>query len=149
MSTAAMTQQNRDLSIATELGKDVLLLRVCHGQEQLGRPFEFSLELLSEQPDKVKFDKILGSSATVTMHLPGGGKRDFNASLDRFPQAERDGRVTASHATLAPWMWLLTRTSDCKIYQNQSVPDIITSVFRDQGFSDFKSSLSGSYQPVE
>ncbi|WP_038825311.1 type VI secretion system tip protein VgrG, partial [Pseudomonas aeruginosa] len=48
-----------------------------------------------------------------------------------------------------PWLWLLTRTSDCRIFQNQKVPDIIKQVFRDLGFSDFEDALSRSYREWE
>ncbi|HEV2319247.1 MAG TPA: type VI secretion system tip protein TssI/VgrG, partial [Verrucomicrobiae bacterium] len=52
-------------------------------------------------------------------------------------------------ATLSPWLWLLTRTSDCRIFQNQKVPDIIESIFKDQGFNDYKLKLSAGYSPRE
>ena len=32
--------------------------------------------------------------------------------------------------TLSPWLWLLTRTADCRIFQEKKVPDIIKEVFR-------------------
>ena len=44
-----------------------------------------------------------------------------------------------------PWLWFLTRTADCRIFQSKSVPDIIKGIFRDYGFTDFKDSLSGTY----
>ncbi len=48
-----------------------------------------------------------------------------------------------------PWLWFLTRTADCRIFQTMTVPDIIKQVFRDQGFTDFKDSLSGTYTAWE
>ena len=48
-----------------------------------------------------------------------------------------------------PWLWFLTRTADCRIFQNKSVPDIIEQIFKDLGFSDFKMKLQGSYEPRE
>jgi len=32
-------------------------------------------------------------------------------------------------AVLRPWLWFLTRTSNCRIFQDMSVPDIIKQVF--------------------
>ena len=43
----AKTQQHRQVAITTPLGEDVLLLVSIRGREQLGRPFEFELRLLS------------------------------------------------------------------------------------------------------
>ena len=63
-------------------------------------------------------------------------------------QTDADSKVGGRYrATLVPWLWFLTRTSDCRIFQNMTVPDIIKQVFRDQGFTDFKDSLTGTYTP--
>src|SRR5262249_49957139 len=58
--------------------------------------------------------------------------------------------VFASYfATLVPWLWTLTRTSDCRIFQNLPVPDIIAKIFKEYGFSDFANRLYGSFEPRE
>jgi type VI secretion system secreted protein VgrG len=57
------------------------------------------------------------------------------------------GRYVRYSARVVPWVWFLTRTSDCRIFQQKSVPDIIKSVFREHGTSDFEDSLNGSYSP--
>jgi len=41
----AITQEYRELEIATPLGKDVLLLTSMSGAEQFGRPFRYQLQL--------------------------------------------------------------------------------------------------------
>ena len=48
--------------------------------------------------------------------------------------------------TLHPWLWFLTRTADCRIFQEMAVPEIIKQVFRDHGFTDFEEALSGDYR---
>lgn len=50
---------------------------------------------------------------------------------------------------MRPWLWLLSRTSDCRIFQNLSIPQIIKQVFRDLGFSDFEDALSRPYREWE
>jgi type VI secretion system secreted protein VgrG len=54
----AKTQQNRQVAIETPLGEDVLLLAGMWGREELGRPFEFQLDLTSEN-QQVKFSDIV------------------------------------------------------------------------------------------
>jgi len=39
---------------------------------------------------------------------------------------------------MVPWAWFLGQTSDCRIFQNMKVPDIITQIFQDNGFTDFE-----------
>jgi type VI secretion system secreted protein VgrG len=135
------------LAVNTPLGEDVLLLRSFSYTEQLGRPFHAELSLLSDKDD-VDFSKILGQSVTVRLEQAGGAQRYFNGFVSRFVQGGGD-RTAAYQATVVPWLWFLTRTSDCRIFQNMSVPDIILKVFKDLGFDDYKLALHGTYEPWE
>jgi type VI secretion system secreted protein VgrG len=141
------TQAQRTIGVTTPLGDDTLLLKSFSYSEQLGRPFQAALDLASDDPN-VKFDKIVGQSVTVRLDQAGGTSRYFNGYVSRF-SVGGDGRTASYTATVVPWLWLLTRTSDCRIFQNKSVPDIIMEVFRDRGFSDFEDALEGSFEPWE
>ena len=46
-----LSQEGRELSVQTPLGADVLVLRRMRGTEQVGRLFEFQLDLLSENSE--------------------------------------------------------------------------------------------------
>jgi type VI secretion system secreted protein VgrG len=50
---------------------------------------------------------------------------------------------------LRPWLWLLSKTKNCRIFQQLTVPEIVDKVFRGRGFSDFELRLNGTYQPRE
>ena len=143
---AFKTQANRQIAVTTPLGEDVLLINSMSGQEQLGRPFEYTLDLFSEQPTKVKFEDLLGEKMTVKLELSPGKFRYFNGHVNRFVQTEVDGNTIYYQATLVPWLWFLTRTADCRIFQNKKVPDIIKTVFQDFGFSDLEDDLNGDYR---
>ena len=144
-----VTQLYRPLSVGTPLGPDKLLLRSFAATEQLGRPFQFDLDLLSED-DKIKFDDIVGKNVTVRIENVAG-TRYFNGYVSRFVQTTEGsaGRYAAYQATVVPWLWFLTRTADCRIFQKKTVPDIIKEVFRGHGFTDFKDRLSGTYTEWE
>ena len=53
--------------------------------------------------------------------------------------------ATTDFATVRPWLWFLTRTADCRIFQDMKVPDIIKMVFADHKSADFKLELTGTY----
>lgn len=143
------SQQSRPAAAYSPLGDDVLLLRRFTGVEQLGRLYQYELELVSEKPEQIDFDKILGAPMSVRLDLADGSPRAFHGIVSRFSQVSSGGELPTYHATLVPWPWLLTRTADCRIFQNQSTKDTILQVFRDWGFSGFRDALSGTYQPVE
>jgi type VI secretion system secreted protein VgrG len=148
----AITQKHRIFAAETPLGEDVLVFYRMTGTEQLGRLFEYELELLSERT-YIQLADVLGKNVTVRMQLPevrGAGTRYFNGFVTRFSYLGMRGtRYGAYRATLSPWLWFLTRTADCRIFQNQTVPDIIGSIFQEHGFTDFKKSLSGEYRTWE
>lgn len=50
---------------------------------------------------------------------------------------------------LRPWLWWLTLASNNRVFQNLATSDIVTTIFKAHGFTDFKLSLSGSYEPRE
>ena len=135
--------QPRFATITTPLG-EALQLRHMSGQEGLGQLFAYELDLLSDDPD-VDETQLLGKSATIKLSLPKDKTRYFNGIVTSFGYAGTHGRDVMYHATLRPWLWLLSQASDCRIFQHKSVPDVVCQVFRDHGFSDFKLSLNGDY----
>ncbi len=145
MATIGFTQTDRALQIETPLGPDVLLLRNVSGQEAISQLFRFQLELFSETDDSISFDSIVGQN--VTIHLQTQDSyRDFNGFISRFSQGSSDGRFTYYRAEMVPWLWFLTRKSDCRIFQKQTVPDIIQTIFKELGFSDFELRLYGPFR---
>ncbi|MCG7961122.1 MAG: type VI secretion system tip protein TssI/VgrG, partial [Candidatus Thiodiazotropha taylori] len=144
----AFTQSNRQLQIKTPLGPDELLILRMEAREELGRLSEFTVDLLSDN-EEIAHDDLLGKQMTVQMDLVDGGKRYFNGFVSQFTQIGHIAYFAHYRATLRPWLWFLTRTSDCRIFQNKKVPDIIKEVFQENGFSDFEDKLSGSYREWE
>ncbi len=144
------TQENALIAIDTPLGPDVLLLTGFIGTEEISRLFSFELEMLSEN-HSVSFEDIIGKSVTISVILADEEKRYFNGIISSFTQGrgggEGGGDLRFSHykATMVPWLWLLTRTSDSRIFQKLSVPDIIEKVFNEKKLLDFKLQLHGSY----
>ncbi|MGB5986491.1 MAG: type VI secretion system tip protein TssI/VgrG [Desulfobacterales bacterium] len=140
------TQATRHIAMATPLGEDELLLRSFSVHEEVSRLFEFELDLLSENYE-INFDDIIGKNVTISMELPQGGKRYWNGFINRFVQGVSTSTQFAQYrATMVPWLWFLTRTSDCRIFQEKTVPDIIKQIFSDLGFSDIEDRLSGGYR---
>lgn len=144
----SVTQKDRSAQVASVYGQDKLLFHRMTAREELGRPFEIQLDLLSEDP-KLDLSKSLGTSMAVTLVNASGRKRHLTGFVARFTQGGLHGGFASYHATLVPWLWFLTRTADCRIFQGKSVPDIIKDVFRDQGFTDFKDRLTGSYGTLD
>jgi len=141
------TQANRRLRIETPLGPDALLITALSGTEGVSSLFRFEAELLGRD-ENADFDSIVGANVTVSIGA-GGGPRFINGIVSRFSQSGTVGDHPYYRAEIVPWLWFLTRTSDCRIFQRKSVPDILKQLFGEYGFSDFRFKLSGSYEPRE
>lgn len=144
----AFTQDGQYLSISTPLGKDKLLLRNMRGEEMISGLFHFVLDMQSEDGE-LDFSAIVGKSATVTIELADGTNRYVNGIVGRFVQAGGDADFYNYYAELHPWLWLTTMSADCRIWQNESVPDIVTGLFTELGFTDYKNSTTATYSPLE
>ncbi len=139
----AVTQQNREIEIITPLGQDVLLLRDVNITEELGRLFTINVELASTK--NIALDDLLGQNISIRLNL-GRGERYFNGYVSSISQAVDEGHYARYSATIKPWFWFLTRTSDCRIFQEKTVPDIIKEVCNELGYTDIEDQLSGSYR---
>jgi type VI secretion system secreted protein VgrG len=141
------SQDNRLIAIQTPLGANSLLLGKFSGRETVSGLFHFSADLLSED-DNVQYKAIVGKPVTVSMLLPDG-KRFWNGFVSKFACLERDDRFTYYRAEIVPWLWFLTRTADCQIFQQKTIPEIIKKVFQDHGFQDFQDRTQASYPQRE
>ena len=134
------------ITITTPLpGTDLFFesMTVSAGLSTLG---EMQLSLLSEKSD-IKPTDLLGKLVTVHVEMPDGAKRHFNGYVTRFGLGTHKGRYHGYRATVRPWLWFLTRTNDCRIFQEMSVPDIVKKVFGDHGIATFETKLFRSYTP--
>ncbi len=124
-----------------------LHVRRLQGTEAISQLFRFELELISPSPD-LDFTQIIGQPMTVEIQLGDGEVRHITGIVSRFRQIGHIDEGVGYRLELVPWLWLLTRRRDCRIFQNQTVPDIIRDVLSNLGLSDFEMRLVGTYEPL-
>jgi type VI secretion system secreted protein VgrG len=141
-------QFTRLAQINSPLGPDKLILAEMGGSEELGRLFDYELQVTSDDP-AIDLNQLLGKPMSLSVQVSVGNSRHFHGIVARCSQSVDRGQFASYRVTLRPWLWLLTRTSDCRIFQHLSVPQIVKQVFRDLGFSDFEDALSRTYRERE
>jgi type VI secretion system secreted protein VgrG len=119
-----------------------LLLQWMTGGEELGRLFEYHLEIYSEKQDLV-FADLLGKPMTVCL-AKLGGNRFFNGIVTRLWRVGTSGRYLVLRVVLSPKLWLLRRTSDCRVYQKKTVPQVVKEVLGEHAIM-FSERLAGAY----
>jgi type VI secretion system secreted protein VgrG len=142
---ALIAQTQRLFTLTTPLGTDVFLITGFRGREELSRPFSFTLELVSENTSVAAGD-LVGQAVGWTVNSPADSPRYFHGYVKKLVTGPKMSRSLRSYRIeVVPWLWFLTRTTNCQIFQNQTVPDIVTAVFGQFGFSAYRSNLQGSY----
>ena len=144
----AYTQALRPFAVATPLGPDVLLLAGLSGVEEISRPFDFVLNLLSEQRG-VDVDALVGLPACVRIVTPDGDTRFIHGLVRRVREIGSGAVLTSYQAELVPWLWMLSLSADCRIFQQLSVPEIVSQVFTNLGHSDYELRLVRTYPKRE
>src|SRR5262245_12804341 len=121
----------------TALPDDLLLAHSFAGSESISGLFKFSIDALTQRhkASQVQADKMVGSPVTLSVALTedfeNGQRRHFHGVVSRFAEGRYDERFVHYHMEVVPWLWLLSQSSDCRIFQDQSVPDIIEKVFNE------------------
>jgi type VI secretion system secreted protein VgrG len=136
--------KQQQISVHTPLGDDLFHLQHLRGWEELGQPFEYELVLTSRE-EELPLQQLIGAPMSVHVEQPDGRLQYFHGIVAAFHETSDEGPLASHQASLRPWFWLLSRSADCRIFQNLSVPEIVQEVFRDHGMVDFELSLSGDY----
>lgn len=130
------------------------------GQEYLSQPFDYRVEFTSTELD-LAAESLLGKDASFSIHPPPGRKssllfvapevkplRTFHGVITGFKRQSGSNDQAVYEVTLQPRLALLGRGRQFRIYQHQSVPQIVESILRsrhDLEGQDFLFSLKREY----
>ena len=106
---------------------------------------EMELGLVSGKSD-LKPEDMLGKPMTVAVQRLDQSERYFHGYCTRFGIGVSRGQYFGYRASVRPWLWFLTRTADCRIFQEQTVPDIVKKVFEDHPSANFEFKLFRTYR---
>jgi type VI secretion system secreted protein VgrG len=145
----------RWLDIETPLGPGSFLLLSLDGQEGLSTLSQFRATLKSNRHD-ILAKEMLGSNVTARVEAARDKPRYFNGYITRWSGVTEvhgavvGGKKTKSYvyeATISPWLWFLTRQANSRIFQNKTVPDIVSEVFKAHGaLASVRQQLKSNYR---
>lgn len=135
MSEGQASGRYRSAQIETKLGADALVLSRLVGREELGRTFEYTVDAVSDRAG-IAPDSILATNVTLSLETDDASTpRYINGYVTRFIElgelrtpAYKSGIAYGYRLLLKPWLWFASRRSDCRIFNEMSVPDIIKKV---------------------
>lgn len=139
---------DRFAELDSPFGPD-LKLRQLSAQESISEPFTYTITAYSPKPN-LDFDKLLGQHVTVSMHvqtLVSAQPRRFDGMVEQVSLVGQSGRFFEYQITARPWFWFLTQTQDCRVFQNQTVLQIIDEVLKDHAFAAIENRTTASFTP--
>lgn len=138
---------NRDtryLALKSQLGAHALLPTSLIGVEGISEPFQFTVEFLSSDLD-IKPEELVGTDVSLRVMPVGPEQRFLHGKIARLAAGpSRLEGVRSYRAEVVPWLSFLSRSEDCRIFQNKRVPEILEIIFRNHNFIDYEINLQGS-----
>jgi type VI secretion system secreted protein VgrG len=124
-----IAQAPRLLRIDTPLGSDAVVLRRLRVREAIGTLFHAEAEILSTNED-LQPTSLIGKTVTCSVMNDISPERHFHGMVRSFARIGPHARgVTGYRIELAPRLWNLSRTSDCRIFQDATIKDIASTLF--------------------
>lgn len=120
-------------------------LRRVEGVEAVGACFEYTLTLDSSDCD-VCAEQLLGKRFCVQITMGARGQRCIEGVVSELAHVGFVGANARYKLVLRPTLWLLSRNRDCRVFEHQSVPEILAELFAYHGLSDVEFRLCESYR---
>jgi type VI secretion system secreted protein VgrG len=134
MSSAAdIIQAERILRIESPLGSEMLLAQKLVWREAVSELFEGRVTVRSKLPDLAPQD-LLGKSVDVSVELGAGERRVWNGILTDLTAGPQQARGLRQYElVLRPDLWLLSQTSDCRIWMDKSALEVAEELLSEHG----------------
>ncbi len=95
--------------------------------ESLSSLFSLTISAVSLLPS-ITFEDHLGFAASLTVTRDGVKVRTVQGLLASAEQGNTDGNKTWYHFLIRPEMWIMTLNQDSRIFQKQSVPEVLATL---------------------
>jgi type VI secretion system secreted protein VgrG len=119
-------------AIPVVLGRPVLEPVRLAGEE--GVDGLFAYELMLSGAAELELDAFVGREICCEIELDGSVPREINALITDAALWGEQGRHVHCKLTLRPWLHLATLRTDCRIFQNQKVVQILDALLANYGF---------------
>jgi len=138
---------NPDRLIGVSIAADNahFLFDAMQGTDGMSTLSDYTVRLLHRSM-QVDVRALLGKSLTLAINT-AAAPRYINGVIASFALVGQEGeadRYFVYEARVVPWFWLATHKKEFRIYQNQSVPEIIKQVLSPYGYA-FEFDLVESY----
>ncbi len=141
--SASLSPQELNYTFACALKEDVLSVYEFSVHEELFGLYEITLALSSPNP-AIDLTQMMDKPARLMIEDRSGVPRYFHGTVIAAEQGDVGTHRTLYSVTLAPDLYRMRLGTDCRIFQDINVPDIIATLLREHGVSEFEQQF---YEP--
>ncbi|MEI2432886.1 type VI secretion system tip protein TssI/VgrG [Lysobacter yananisis] len=127
-----LNQDTRLIRVKSPLDPEAFVIRRMRGVEYVSRPFAFTVELLSLDAH-LELKQVIGQPMRLSLRTQAGEERHFHGYVREFGRTGAEGGMAVYQAELQPWFAFLDCTSNCRIFQDRTVLEIVEEVFAGYG----------------
>ena len=110
--------------------------------------FEVEVDLASEN-FQIAPSALVSQPVTVRIMMSDSEDRFINGIISRFTLIPTRDKLAHYRARIVPDLWLLTRTTNCCIFQNKTIPEIVEAIFKRYGITKYNLQLTKTYTKLE
>lgn len=147
----AFDQSSRLAKLYTPLAEGDIVILDMHGSEYVNGNTIIYLRTLTNKSVS-EIDALLGEPMCVEIGTSSGQPRFFHLLVDAIHYVGRSDQSHIFEFELRPWLWMLGRRINSRIFKDLSVVDIIKAVAAEHGVSGamkLKDDVTSAAGPVE
>lgn len=144
----SVSREKNPLKLSGSFSTDKFEVQKVLVHEGLSKLTEMSAELYSEEK-KFELKDLLGQTLGVEVETQKGSTRKFSGVIVSAEEHALEGGMRQVVVETRPWLWMLTRVYDNRIFQEKTAVQIIEEVINENTAKSFKKTLSGSYSVRE
>lgn len=140
--------QSQDLAFGFEASAGSFVVVGFSANEAVNTPFEIHVELASDDAN-INLHDLMDTQACLGIYDKYDVPRFLNGIITEVARGDSGIRRTFYSVTLRPALQRLAHSSDSRIWQNSSVPEIVKEVLEDHKITNVDWRLEGSHAPRE
>ncbi|CAB3741853.1 hypothetical protein LMG22037_06535 [Paraburkholderia phenoliruptrix] len=125
---AGINQTERLVKLDTPLGADALVPQRAIGKSRIGRNFEFTVDAVSLLYS-LELKTLIAGPVTLWIQQTDKTYLPHHGYIHTARRLGSDGGLTAYQIGFSSWMHFLKFRKDARVFQDQTVDEILTAVF--------------------
>ncbi len=130
----------REMRLSTRQGEDLFHVEGFLAREEISRPFLWTVDVVSDDRE-VDLENLLRDPVLLTLVMSDDEKLFLHGRVRRARQTGVEETHGSYQLEIVPTLWFASLTRNVRIFQDQTLKDILTAVLQGAGVADFRFEL--------